>query len=89
MADKYVDIHGHKVRYDDDSETAKNAIRHLTKSLDSSEAKVFFDEAKRNLHEHTAHFEVRNHEMNRDDNLTLVHEGDGGYHLRKRKHHLL
>lgn len=88
MADKFIDVHGHKVRYDDDSETARNAIHHLAKGLDSSEAKVFFDEAKNNIHEHIAHLEVRNDVRNRNDNLTLVHESDGSYHLRKREHPL-
>lgn len=89
MADKYIDIHGHRVKYDDDSDTAKNAVHYLTEKLDQSEAKVFFDEAKNNMTEHKAHFEVRNYERNRDDNLTLVHESDGTYHLRKREHSLL
>ena len=86
MADKYIDIHGYKVRYDDESETAKNAVHYLTEKLDDSETRVFFDEAKKNTTDHVAHFKVRNYERNKDDELTLVDEGDGSFHLRKREH---
>ena len=89
MSDKYIDIHGFKVKYDESSDTAKNAIHYLTDKIDKSEAEVFFDAARRDLVNHTSHLEVRNHERNRDDNLTLVHKSDGSYHLRKREHHFL
>jgi len=81
-----IDIHGFKVKYDDSSHTLKNAVRHLKEKIDKEEAKVFFDDAKRDTVNHTAHFEVRDHERNRDSDLTLVHEG-GSYRLRKRSIH--
>lgn len=82
-----VEIHGFKVKYDEGSHTARNAVRHLTEKIDREEAKVFFDAARRDLINHKSHFEVRDHERNIDTNLTLIHEGDGTYHLRKRLHH--
>lgn len=84
-----IDIHGYKVKYDEDSHTLKNAVHFLKDKLDKSEAEVFFDDARRDTVNHKAHLEVRNHEKNRDDNLTLVHEDDGSYLLRKREHHFI
>ncbi len=86
MAEKYVDIHGFKVKYDGDSQMLQNAVHHLTSKLDTAEAKIFFDGAKRNLDSHTAHLEIHNPTKNREDDLTLVHESDGSYHLKKREH---
>lgn len=88
MADKYVDVHGFKVKYDDSSQTLNNAIHYLADKIDKDEAEVFFDTARHDLVNHKAHLEVHNFEKNRDDNLTLVHENDGSYHLRKREDHI-
>lgn len=83
MAEQIVNIHGFKVKYDDSSDTLKNAIHYLGNKIDRAEAQVFFDAARHDLVNKKAHFEVHNHEHGHDDNLTLLHE-DGVYHLRKR-----
>jgi hypothetical protein len=81
------DIHGFKVKYDDDSQTLKKAVKYLKEKIDKSEAEVFFDAARRDMVHHNSHFEFRDHEYNTDRNLTLVYDGDGKYHIRKRSHH--
>jgi adenylate cyclase class IV len=81
-----IEIHGHKVSFDDSSHTLKEAVKHLEKKLDSSEAKVYFDAARRNLLNHKAHFEIRDHEKHQDRNVTLIHKNDGSYVLQKRHH---
>jgi len=87
MADKIVDINGHQVRYDDSSDTLGRAIHHLKDKLGKEEAEVFFHTARHNDEHHKAHIEIPNHhESDRADNLTLVHEGDKKYHLRKRSY---
>ena len=86
MATQEIDIHGHKVRYDDDSETVKRGIHYLKAKIDKEEAKVFFDDARRDHANHTAHFEVHDYHGDRQHDMTLVHNSDGSYHLRKRLH---
>lgn len=83
-----IEIHGHKVNFDDNSHTLKEAIKHLDKKLDSSEAKIYFDAAKRDLVNHKAHFEIRDHEKHEDRNVTLIHNSDGSFTLKKRHHGL-
>jgi adenylate cyclase class IV len=88
MADeeeKYIDIHGFKVKVDDkNSSTLKNAVRHLKDKLDKDEVKIYFKAAERDLINHKAHFEVRDHEKHTDRDVTLIHNKDGSYTLQKR-----
>lgn len=79
-----IDIHGHKVKYDDSSHTLRNAVKVMTEDLDESEVEPWFRDAHHDHKNHTSHFEIRDHERNRDSNLTLVYEGNDTYHLRKR-----
>lgn len=82
MANK--NIHGFNVEYDDSSDTLKTAVHYLADKLDKSEVEIYFDAAHRDLVNHKAHFEVRDHEKGRDHNLTLIYDGNNNYHLRKR-----
>lgn len=85
--DKYVDIHGFKVKLEDkNSSTLKSAVHHLKDKLDKSEAGIYFHAASRDLLNHKAHFEVRDHTKHVDRNVTLIHEKDGSYTLKKRHH---
>lgn len=77
-------IHGFNVDYDETSHTLNLAVHYLAEKLDESEAKAFFDEARRDLINHKAHFEIRDPENGRDHELTLIHDSDGSYHLRKK-----
>lgn len=88
MAEIEVEIHGHKVKYDDDSHTLKQAVKHLEKKLDSSESKIYFDAARRDVKNHKAHFEIRDHEKHTDRDVTLIHHSDGSFTLTKRHHGL-
>ena len=80
--DKTIDLFGFKVKYDDSSTSAHKALAFL-KETGESGAKAFFDEARRNTTEHIAHFKVHSHDSNDEYHLTLKHEDDGTYHLRK------
>jgi hypothetical protein len=81
-----IDIHGHTVVYDDTSHTMRAAVQHLKEKLDSTEAKPVFDEARRDLQNHKAHFEFRDHARHLDRNATLLHKSDGKYELIHRHH---
>ncbi len=87
MATKEIEIHGHKVKYDEESESAKRGVHYLKDKINREEARVFFDDAKRDRTNHTSHFEVHDHHGDGQHDLTLVHENDGSFHLRKRLHH--
>ena len=77
-----IDIHGKKVHVDEGSDSAKYAAEYLEK-LDGSEAKSFFETAARDKY---SHFETPHHSTNTDlhHNMTLEHNNDGSYYLRKR-----
>ncbi len=77
-------IHGFNVEYDESSHTLNVAVHYLAEKLDKSEAEVFFDVARRDLINHKAHFEVRDPENGLNHDLTLIHDGDNNYHLRKK-----
>ena len=85
MAIKEVEIHGHKVKYDDESHTAKKGVEYLKHKLDKDEADVHFHAAKTSDKQYSR-FEVHDNEGDGQHDLTLVRE-DGGYTLRKRSHH--
>jgi hypothetical protein len=79
-----IDIHGIKVEIDPESDSAKYAADYLNK-LSADEAKVFFDAAKRDEINGVAHFETP-HDGPSDisHHLTLIHNNDGTYLLRRR-----
>lgn len=87
--DKYIDVHGFKLRVENkDSQTLKNAVRHLKDKLHKDEAKVFFDAARHDRVHNKAHVQVHNSERGgREDNVTLFHHSDGTYSIDKRKHY--
>jgi len=80
-----IDIHGEKVKIEHGSESAKYGTEYLNE-LSKDEAEVFFDAAKRNTTSNSSHFETpHNGEHNNiSHHLTLVHNDDGTYTLRKR-----
>lgn len=77
------EICGFKVKYDGESESAKHALAFFNE-IGESGTKAFFEDAHRDLINHTVHFKVKDHSgMNKDYHLTLKDEGDNTYHLRK------
>lgn len=66
-------IHNFKVRYE---ENAKPGIDHLRSDLDTQEAKVYFEQAKRK--------NFANFEDDSDRNYTLSYNSDGSYTLIRR-----
>lgn len=80
-----IDIHGMKVQIDPESNSAKYAVDYLNK-LSSEESEVFFEAAKRDLVNHVSHFETPHDGEHHDisHHLTLIHNSDGTYQLRKR-----
>ncbi len=79
-----IDVHGMQVKIDGDSDSAKYGTEYLNK-LSSDEAKVFFDAAKRDETNHASHFETPHSEhSNSSHHLTLIHNDDGTYLLRRR-----
>ncbi len=81
--DTTTEICGFKVKYDNSSESVKHAL-HFFDEMGESGTKALFDEARRDTINHTSHFEVHSHSSNNIYHLTIVDEGDGVYHLRKR-----
>jgi len=82
-----VDIHGKKVHVEDDSASAHYAADYL-KKLDPSEAKNFFHTAAADRFSHfetPTHADITNQSLHH--NMTLEHNADGTYNLRKRTHH--
>jgi len=82
-----VEIHGKKVHVDDDSSSAHYAADYL-KKLDKSEAHNFFSTASHNRISHfetPSHSDIKNQSLHH--NMTLEHNNDGTYNLRKRTHH--
>jgi hypothetical protein len=79
-----VDIHGTAVHIDPDSDSAKVAAEFLTKNPD--EAKAFFEEARRDLTNGVAHFEIPHTSEHTDisHHFTLIHNSDGTFNLRRR-----
>jgi hypothetical protein len=79
-----VDVHGMKVQFDPESDSAKFGVDYLNK-LSADEAKTFFDEAKRDNIDHVAHFETPNYGQNDiTHHLSLIQNNDGTYLLRRR-----
>ncbi len=80
-----MDIHGMQVQIDGESDSAKYAADYLNK-LSSEESSVFFEAAKRDLVNHVCHFETPHDGEHHDvsHHLTLIHNSDGSYLLRKR-----
>ena len=80
--DSTKDIYGFTVKYDSSSESVKHAL-HFFEELGESGTRALFDEARRDNTNHTNHFKVHSHTSNNEYHLTIVHKGDGTYHLRK------
>ncbi len=80
-----IDIHGNKVQIDGSSDSAKYAAEYLN-NLSGEEANVFFEAAKRDLVNHVSHFETPHDGEHHDisHHLTLIHNSDGSYLLRRR-----
>lgn len=80
-----MDIHGFKVQIDPESDSAKYGAEYLSK-LSADEAEVFFEAAKRDLVNGVSHFETPHDGEHHDvsHHLTLIHNGDGTYLLRRR-----
>ena len=76
MAD--INIHGYEVQYDDLSTTVNGGVKYLKEKIDASEAKVYFDDARKSS-TLKAHFEDQ-----KGNNFTLVYNSGGTYTLRKR-----
>lgn len=81
--DSTKNIFGFNVKYDSGSESVKHAL-HFFEELGESGTKALFNEARRDTVNHTSHFEVHSHSSSNVYHLTIVDEGDGTYHLRKR-----
>ena len=81
-------IYGFEVEYEKSSESAEKALKFF-EEIGESGTKAFFDEAHRDLVNHTCHFKVHDHGSisDRDYHLTLIHKDDGSYHLRKTTGH--
>ncbi len=80
-----IDVHGKKVHVKSISDSARHAAKYL-QDLEKDEAHNYFEVAK--LHG-SSHFETPRHTHDRLDNLlhhdmTLIHNPDGSYDLRKR-----
>ena len=80
-----IDVHGMQVKIESGSESAKYGASYLNK-LSGDEAKVFFEAAKRDLVSGVSHFETPHdgEHNNISHHLTLIHNDDGSYTLRKR-----
>ena len=80
-----IDIHGNTVKINEDSDSARYAVEYLNK-LSDGEAEVFFDAAKRDLINHLSHFETPHdgEHHNLTHHMTLIHNSDGSYELRKK-----
>ena len=79
-----ININGKQVHIDDDSHSAHVAAEFLSEHPDNANA--FFDEAKRDLVNGVAHFELPHTAEHTDisHHFTLIHHTDGTYDLRKR-----
>ncbi len=72
------------LKYDPESESAKHALAFFNE-IGESGSRAFFDEARRDIINHVSHFKVHSHDSHDTEyHLTLTHEDDGTYHLRKR-----
>ncbi len=82
-----VDIHGKKVHIKEGSQSAHHAVEYL-KKLDESEAHNYFHMASTNKY---SHFETPRHadtiKAGIEHDMTLEHQNDGTYLLRKRTQH--
>jgi hypothetical protein len=82
-----IDIHGKKVHIDDESRSVKHAVDYLNK-LDKGEAHNFFHTAST---ERFSHFETPRHtdtvKAGIEHDMTLEHNNDGTYTLRKKSKH--
>lgn len=75
-------VYGFEVEYDKSSESAEKALAFFNE-IGESGTEALFNDARRDTVNHTCHFKVHSHGLNKEYHLTLKYEDNGTYHLRK------